>query len=252
MRQPRIAPLALGLGGAALASLCCAAPAVLVALGLMTSSLLLAWISLKPVFLALAAMFLVGGLGLSLVRSKKSCSRSGIRRRLALYPFATALSFAIAYWLLMDVGTPQLVQSVNAAAVARGQAVREPNGTVVSLRRAVFHIYYGCDGCALGLLTVIRGLPGVHAAEAHPQPATVVVFYDPSRISARTIKAKIPYLWYFKPHLQHDTPLAVVSVAARPLDQPGIVVALFTCLLALTSAVLWFPIRRQGGGVHTR
>src|SRR5579859_582868 len=127
-------PLVLGVSGAVLASMCCATPVLLVTLGLATSSFVLAWLNLKPIFLAIAAVVLVGGLALNLLQSKQACSRTRFRRRLWLYPLVTAVSFGVGYYVLMDVATPQLYSKVYAAdraAVARNGIVLEPGGRVV-------------------------------------------------------------------------------------------------------------------------
>ena len=250
MKRLEKSPLAVGLGGAVLASMCCATPVLLVTLGLATSSLVVAWLNLKPIFLALAAVFLIGGLTVSLLRSKRACSIMRFRRCLWLYPLVTVISFAIGYWLLMDFATPRLYAQVYAsdrAAVARNVSVVEPNGKVVALHRATFKIYMGCEGCASTLRTVFLGLPGVHAAAIDIHHKTASVLYDPTRISARTIQAKIPYPWYYTPHLSSDVAMAVTTASSSPVvqaDSMMALLALFAGLLATTSAAVWSTTRR--------
>ncbi|MGI8824830.1 MAG: heavy-metal-associated domain-containing protein [Chloroflexota bacterium] len=249
MKRLKGNPLAVGLGGAVVASLCCATPVVLVTLGLATSSVVVAWLNLKPLFLALAAVFVTGGLLFSLLRSKRSCSRRNFRRCLGLYPVVTLVSFAIGFWLLMDVATPRLYQQVYAAdraSVSHMGTVLEPNGQVVALRRAAFKIYMGCEGCASTLRTVFLGLPGVHAAAIDNRHRQALVVYDPSRISARTLEAKIPYPWYYTPHLSSDVAMAVGSASASTIQQGSMaaLLAVFACLLASTSAAVWTTTRR--------
>lgn len=240
-------PVVLGVSGAILASMCCATPVLLVTLGLATSSLVLAWLNLKPIFLAIAAVVLVGGLALNLMRSKQSCSTRSFRRRLWLFPLATAISFAGGYYLLMNVATPRLYSRVYAAdqaAVARNGVVLEPNGQVVALHRAAFKIYMGCAGCASTLRTVFLGLPGVHAAAIDITHKTASVLYDPTRIDAKTIRAKIPYPWYYTPHLTGVTMAPPSTTAVQTYSMLGLL-ALLAGLLALTSAGLWSTARRR-------
>lgn len=251
MKGFRESPLTLGLVGAVLASTCCATPVLLVTLGLATSSLLLAWFNLKPIFLALAAVFLVGGLAWTLVRSRRACSTSGYRRRLWVYPLVAVLSFGIGYWLLMNVATPQLYARVYAsdrAAVARSAAVVEPGGRVVALRRATFKIYMGCEGCASMLRTVFLGLPGVHAAAIDIHHRTASVLYDPTRINARILQAKIPYPWYYTPHLSSDVAMVVNTAAPTSTLQLGSMLALLAIMAGLslaTSAAVWTTSRHR-------
>jgi len=243
-------PLVVGLGGAVVASACCATPVLLVTLGLATSSLVVAWLNLKPIFLALAAVFLIAGLTVSLLRDKRACTVRVFRRRLWLYPLVMVVSFAIGYWLLMNVATPRLYAQVYAsdrASVAHTGVVLESNGRVVALRRATFKIYMGCEGCASTLRTVFLGLPGVHAAaiDIHHRVSTVV--YDPTRINARTLQAKIPYPWYYTPHLSSDVAMAVTSATSSPTVQADsmlAVLAVLAGLLAMTSAAVWSTTQR--------
>jgi len=247
MKRLQKTPLAVGLGGAVLASLCCATPVFLVALGLATSSLVVAWLNLKPIFLALAAVFLVAGLTFSLLRSKRACSRTRFRRRLWLYPLVTVVSFGIGYWLLMDIATPRLYAQVYAsdrAAVAQNTVVIEPSGQVVALRRATFKIYMGCEGCASTLRTVFLGLPGVHAAAIDIHHRTASVLYDPTRINAAAIQAKIPYPWYYTPHLSSDIAMAASSSATVQTSSMLALLAVLAGLLAMTSAGVWSTTRR--------
>lgn len=248
MRE-RMVPLAVGIGGAILASACCATPVLFVALGFATSSLVLAWLNLKPIFLALAAIFLVAGVAYTLTRSRRSCSLASFRRRLLLVPLVTVLSFGIGFWLLMDVATPQVyahVYAADQASVARSGVVLEPSGQAVSLRRATFKIYMGCEGCASTLRTVFLNLPGVHAAAINPHLRTATVLYDPTRISARTIQARIPYPWYYTPHLSRDVAMAVNSASSVTIqtDSLLILLAALAALLSLTSATVWTATRR--------
>ena len=241
-------PLVLGISGAVVASMCCATPVLLVTLGLATSSFVLAWLNLKPIFLALAAVVLVGGLTLNLLRSKKACSSTRFRRRLWLYPLVTAVSFGLGYYVLMDVATPRLYSQVYAAdrsAVTHNGIVLEPNGQVVTLRRATFKIYMGCEGCASTLRTVFLGLPGVHAAAIDIRHKTASVLYDPTGIEAKTIQAKIPYPWYYTPHLSGDMTIAAPSAATVQTYSMLALLTLLAGMLALTSAGVWSTTRRR-------
>src|SRR2546423_4438048 len=101
-------PLAIGLGAAIMASACCMPPVLLATAGLATSSLLLAWIELKPLFLLLAAAVLAGGLAASLVHGEGTCPAKRFRRRLWVYPLVTGVSFGVGYWLLIGVATSHL------------------------------------------------------------------------------------------------------------------------------------------------
>jgi copper chaperone CopZ len=248
MKLLRKDPLALGVGGAILASMCCATPVALVSLGLATSSLVLAWLNLKPIFLAASAAFLIGGVVILLVRSRRSCSRAGFRRRLWLYPLVTLTSFAIGYWLLMDFATPRLyaqIYSSDRAAVARSGWVVESSGKVVALHRATFKIYMGCEGCASTLRTVFLGLPGVHAAAIDIHHKTTSVLYDPTRINAKAIQAKIPYPWYYTPHLSRDIAMAAPSQATVVDSSMLVLIGVIAGLLAMTSVGVWTTSRHQ-------
>ena len=241
-------PLVLGISGAVVASMCCATPVLLVTLGLATSSFVLAWLNLKPIFLALAAVLLMGGLALTLLRSKRACSTRRFRRILWLYPLVTAVSFGFGYYLLMDVATPRLYSQVYAAdqtAVAHNGIVLEPNGQVVTLRRATFKIYMGCAGCASTLRTVFLGLSGVHAAAIDVRHKTASVLYDPTRIEAKTIQSKIPYPWYYTPHLSGDMTIAAPSAATVQTYSMLALLTLLAGVLAFTSAGVWSTTRRR-------
>jgi copper chaperone CopZ len=232
-------PLVLGVSGAVLASMCCATPVLLVTLGLATSSVVLAWLNLKPIFLALAAVVLVGGLTLNLLRSKRTCSITRFRRRLWLYPLVTAVSFGAGYYLLMDVATPRLYSQVYAsdrAAVAHNGIVLEPNGQVVALRTATFKIYMGCEGCASTLRTVFLGLSGVHAAAIDIKHKSASVLYDPTRIEAKTIQANIPYPWYYTPHLAADITMSARSTSTVQTYSTLGLLALLAGVLVFTTA----------------
>ncbi len=250
MKNRQIHPVFVGLGGAVLASVCCATPVLFVTFGLATSSVVLAWLNLKPVFLAVAALFLIAGLALTLLRGERGCSATKYKRRLWLHPLVTVVTFGIGYWLLMDVATPQLYARVYASdrtSVASGGVTLEPNGQVVALRRATFKIYMGCEGCASTLRTVFLGLPGVHAAAVDIRHKTTTVLYDPTYISARMIEGKIPYPWYYTPHLSNDVAMAVTSASTSPTIQGGTLFILLTGLaglLAATSAAVWTTTRR--------
>jgi copper chaperone CopZ len=241
-------PLVLGVSGAVLASMCCATPVLLVTFGLATSSVVLAWLNLKPIFLALAAVVLVGGLTINLLRSKQACSTTRFHRRLWLYPLVTAVSFAAGYYLLMDVATPRLYSQVYAAdraAVAHNGVVLASNGQVVALRRATFKIYMGCEGCASTLRTVFLGLTGVHAAAVDIKHKTVSVLYDPTRIEAKAIQAKIPYPWYYTPHLAGVmTPTAPSTSTVQTYSMLGLL-ALIAAAFGLMSAGVWSTTRRR-------
>lgn len=257
MKPVQARPFFLGVGGAILASLCCATPVLLVAVGLATSSFVLAWLNLKPIFFALAAVFLVAGLAVSLVRSRRACSVRTFRRRLWLYPVLTVASFGVGYWLLMGMFTPGLYSRVyasDASSVARLGVVREPNGQIVPLHRATFKIYMGCEGCASTLRTVFLGLPGVHAAAINTHLKNASVLYDPTRINERKIQAKIPYPWYYTPHLQGDVAMVAGTVSTTQPFQLGTILALLAALaglLSLTSAVVWSSgVRRPVWSSH--
>jgi copper chaperone CopZ len=242
-------PLGVGLGAALLASACCAPPVLLATFGLATSSLLLAWLDLKPVFLALTVAVLAGGSAVSLLHSKRACSAKRSRRRLWLYPLSTAVSFGIGYWLVMGIATPHLYAQIYASqqkAVAHPKLIIEPNGKAVALHRAAIKVNPGCDGCAVTLAAAIRGLPGVHAAEIDIPHKEAVVLYDPTRTSTRTIQAKIPYRWYFNPRLGTDVALGVPSVSAEPAVDASsmlLLIAVTAGILALTSAAVWAGTR---------
>lgn len=244
-------PLVVGLSGAIVASLCCATPVLLVVFGLATSSLVVAWLNVKPVFYLLAAMLLIGGLTYSLLRSKGACAVSSYRRRLWLFPLVTVVSFAAGYWLLMGVATPRIysqIYTADSAAVQRGGMVMGAGGQAVMLRRATFTIYMGCEGCASTLRTVFLKLPGVHAAAIDTQHRAASVLYDPTRIDAATLKAKIPYPWYYTPHLRSDVQTAVVAIPATSTFQVGSTLLLLGGLLVAlgaTSAVVWSTRRLQ-------
>lgn len=235
----------MGLGAAILASACCAPPVLLVTLGLATSSVLLAWLDLKPVFLALAAALLVAGLATSLAREQRACSASRSRRRLWLYPLIVLLSFAAGYWLLMGLTTPRLYARVFAAdraAVSHRGVVVEPNGRVVALHRATIGVNPGCDGCAVTLRQALSGLPGVHAAAIDVARSAAIVVYDPTRTNVRTIEGKIPYRWFFAPHLKRDTALAVPSLLTASSIESGSatpILAAVCCIVILTSVAAW-------------
>lgn len=231
-----------------LASVCCATPVILVTLGVATSSLVLAWFNLKPIFLALAAVFLVGGLALTLHRSKRSCTRVDFRRRLWLYPVVTLLTFGLGYWLLMDVATPHLyaqVYAADTAAVTKQGVVVEPSGQVVALRTAAFKIYMGCEGCASTLRTVFLGLPGVHAAAIDIHRKVATVLYDPTKITSRAVQAKIPYPWYYTPHLTRDIAMANPSSSTIATSSMLLLLAALAGLMAATSAGVWSTTRRR-------
>ncbi|MGH2443793.1 MAG: heavy-metal-associated domain-containing protein, partial [Chloroflexota bacterium] len=230
--------------------LCCATPVLLVVLGLATSSLVVAWLNLKPIFFALAAVFLVAGVAITLRRSRQECSVRGYRRRLWLYPLVTVVAFGAGYWMLMDVATPRLYSQVYASdqsKIAHSGTVLEPNGQVVALRRATFKIYMGCEGCASTLRTVFLGLPGVHAAAINIHNKTATALYDPTRINAMTIKSKIPYPWYYTPHLSSDVAMAMTAASNSPTVEGGTLMVLLAAiagLLGLTSAAVWTTGRR--------
>jgi copper chaperone CopZ len=249
MKLPHGRPLAIGLGAAALASACCAPPVLLATFGLATSSLLLAWLALKPVFLILAVAVLVGGSAVSLLRSKRACSAKRSRRLLWLYPLSTAVSFGIGYWLVMGVATPHLYSEIYASeqkVVAHTKLIIEPNGKAVALHRAVIKVNPGCEGCAVALGAALRGLPGVHAAAIDIRHKEAVVLYDPARTSTGTIQAKIPYRWYFKPRLGTDVVLGVSSVSGQPTVDASsmlLLIAVAGGILALTSAAVWVGTR---------
>lgn len=248
--KERLSPLGLGIAGAVVASMCCATPVLFVTLGIATSSLVVAWLNLKPIFLAVAATVLVAGVAVTLMRSRRTCSTTSFRRRLLVVPLVTALSFGIGFWLLMDVATPQLyaqVYNADQSSVARTGVVVEPDGDVVALRRASFKIYMGCEGCASTLRTVFLGLPGVHAAAVNPHERRATVLYDPTRISARTIQSKIPYPWYYAPHLTGDVATAMTSASSTFTLATGSLLALLAAiavLLSATSAAVWRTTRR--------
>lgn len=241
-------PLVLGVSGAVVASMCCATPVLLVTFGLATSSFVLAWLNLKPIFLAIAAVVLVGGLMLNLLWSKQTCSRTRFRRRLWLFPLVTAVSFALGYYLLMDVATPRLYSQVYAAdraAVAHNGIVLGANGQVVALRRATFKIYMGCEGCASTLRTVFLGLPGVHATAIDIRHKTASVLYDPTRIEAKAIQAKIPYPWYYTPHLAGDMTIAAPSTSTVQTYSMLALLVLLVGVLGITSTSVWSTTRRR-------
>lgn len=243
--KERVSGLGLGIVGAVIASMCCALPVLFVAVGAATSSLVVAWLNLKPLFLVVSAGVLVVGVALSLLRSRRICTRTSFRRRLLMMPLVTVLSFGIGFWLLMDVATPQLYAQVYHAdqgAVAHTGVVVEPDGHVVALRRATFKIYMGCEGCASTLRTVFLGLPGVHAAAVNPHQRQATVVYDPVRISARAIQAKIPYPWYYTPHLSGDIAMAITSSSSTATLTMGSLLALLVVtalLLSATSLAVW-------------
>jgi len=250
VKNRQMHPLLVGFGGAILASLCCATPVLFVTFGLATSSFLLAWLNLKPIFLAIATLFLIGGLAVTLLSSKRKCSTTRYKRHLWLYPLVMLATFALSYVLLMNVATPQLYARVYASdqsTVARHGVVLEPNGQVVALRRATFKIYMGCEGCASTLRTVFLGLPGVHAAAIDIHHKTTTVLYDPVRINARKIQAKIPYPWYYTPRLSSDVAMAVTSASTSSIVEGGTMLLLLAGLaglLATTSAAVWTTTRR--------
>ena len=235
----------MGLSTAILASACCAPPVLLATLGLATSSILLAWVELKPLFLALAAVLLVAGLATSVARGRSACATSHSRRPLWLYPLITVVSFGIGYWLLMGITTPRLYARVFAAdraAVSHRGVVVEPDGRTVALHRATIGVNPGCDGCAVTLRQVLSGLPGVHAAAIDVERSAAIVVYDPTRTNVRTIEGKIPYRWFFAPRLRRDVALAVPSLLSASTVQPGstFLVLVTVCgLAALTSVAAW-------------
>src|SRR5919201_6675896 len=99
-------PILWGLGGALLASTCCVAPLVLALVGIGSAAFLVGWLSLRPLFLVAAALFLLAGL--VVMRRHAACSRTGSARRAWLAPLIMAVCFLGGYNLLYSVVAPPL------------------------------------------------------------------------------------------------------------------------------------------------
>jgi len=99
---PRRSSLAVGIGGAAVGSLCCALPAAAFAAGLAGASSLVALTQYQRVFV-FASLLLVVGLSWHLAGSHEECCDTAAERRAMRYTsVATAAVTYLAVYLIVD------------------------------------------------------------------------------------------------------------------------------------------------------
>src|ERR687885_1771435 len=236
------APVLWGLGGALLASTCCVAPLVLALVGMGSAAFLVGWLSLRPLFLVAAALFLLAGL--VVMRRQATCTRVRSGRHMWLAPLIMAVCFLGSYNLLNSVVAPRLYQPVEAhaqQAVAAGGVVVSAAGQLVPLRRVDIRVYIGCSGCAATLRLKLLGLHGVHAASVDYQHGIAQILYDPTRTTARRLIASIPNQWYYEPRMQGIQMLSpgaladATQVQAPQVAGAGAALILITGLLMLVA-----------------
>ncbi len=248
-------PVLWGVGGAVLASACCVAPVVMALLGIGSAAFLVAWLSLRPLFLAVAALFLIGGL--VLMGRRAACARTPSMRRLWMAPLIMAICFLGGYNLLNSVVAPRLYQPLVARdqrAITAGGVVIGAAGQIVPLRQANIHVYMNCSGCAATLRLKLLGLHGVHAASVDWQHGVAQILYDPTRTTARGLIASIPNQWYYAPRMQGMQSLSNATLAAATQVQTPQVAAAGTALIVIVGLFVLTgdaARRRRGGlGLH--
>jgi len=245
-------PVLWGVGGAILASTCCVAPVVMALLGIGSATFLVAWLSLRPLFLAVAALFLIGGL--VLMGRRTACARTPSPRRLWMAPLIMALCFLGGYNLLNSVVAPRLYQPLVARdqrAVMVGGVVIGAAGQIVPLHQANVHIYMNCSGCAATLRLKLLGLYGVHAASVDWQHGVAQILFDPTRTTAHGLIASIPNQWYYAPRMQGMQSLSNVTLAAATQVQTPQVAASGTALIVIAGLFVLTgdAARRRRGGL---
>lgn len=84
--------------------------------------------------------------------------------------------------MLMMLGAGVVTLAVAIAYLARGPASVPPNGVTTVLVNGMH-----CDGCAGGLASELRRLPGVERVEVSLTNGTAVVWYDTNRVGTRQL-----------------------------------------------------------------
>ncbi len=233
------APILWGLGGAVLASTCCVAPLVLAMVGIGSAAFLVGWLSLRPVFLAVSALFLIGGL--ALMHRRTTCSRARSVRRVWIAPLIMAACFLGGYDLLNSVVAPWLYQPVETHAqrsVAAGGVVIGSAGQIIPLRQVSIHVYMNCSGCAATLRLKLLGLPGVHAAAVDLNREIAQMLYDPTRTTAQKLIASIPNQWYYEPRMQGMQILSPAALADAAQVQTLQIAAAGAALILVTGLLV--------------
>ena len=184
-----LAALAVGIGAAVLASLCCAGPLLAVVLGLSGAVALAGLGKFHLYFLAAAALLLVGGV-VYIWRKQKCCPTAGGKRN----SFWAPLLVTFAVFGLLTVGINQLLIPYLSAKSGGVNAAQPAPAHMRHLTLVIDGM--DCAGCAGTIQAALSRAPGVSKASVSFDKKQAEVQYDASKTSPESLIAVVASAQY--------------------------------------------------------
>ncbi len=174
--------LAVGIGAAILASLCCAGPLLAVVLGASGAVALAGLGKYHLYFLAAAALLLAGGV-IYIWRKQKCCPTAGGKRNSSWAPLL--VTFAV--FGLLTLGIDQLLIPYLSAKSGGVNATRSAPAHLRHVTLAIDGM--DCAGCAGTIQAALSRAPGVSKASVSFDEKQAEVQYDASKTSPESLIA---------------------------------------------------------------
>lgn len=184
-----LAALAVGIGAAVLASLCCAGPLLAVVLGVSGAVALAGLGKYHLYFLAAAALLLVGGV-VYIWRKQKCCATAGGKGK----SFWAPLVATFAVFGLLTLGINQLLIPYLSAKSGGVNATQPAAAQLRHVTLAIDGMY--CAGCAGTIQAALARAPGVSKATVSFDKKQAEVEYDPSKTSPESLIAVVASTQY--------------------------------------------------------